>query len=481
MTRATPASSAPTVGRQAYARPRLVVPLAKFLVWVFFRRVEVVGRERVPRSGGVVFAANHTNALVDGAVLLATLPRAPRFLGKSTLWQIAILRPFLELAAAIPVYRRQDPGVDPRRNEETFSRCHEVLAAGGAIAIFPEGTSHSEPALVPLKTGISRIVLEAAARFPGSELHVVPVGLTFEEKNRFRSRVLVVIGEPIDPASELEGYRAAPRQAVQRLTERVREALKAVTLNYPSWREARLIERAVELWARPQAELPSDLSLERRFELARAFIAAYRELARRAPQRVAAVAAAVAAYDELLALYRLRDAQVAASYPLHGVWRFVAKSLGLMLVRLPLALLGTAIHAAPYFAADRVARRPGRSADVEATYKILAGMIFYPLTWLLWAVLGGWLGGAWVALAAALVGPLSGFVALRFHQRREYFGREVRAYLLLRSGKRAMAELRQRRRAVLAQVQALAADYREILEPSWRTGGQPRASKPGSQ
>ena len=45
-----------------------------------------------------------------------------------------------------------------------FSRSHELLAEKGALALFPEGTSHSDPALKPLTTGAARIVLEAAGR-----------------------------------------------------------------------------------------------------------------------------------------------------------------------------------------------------------------------------------------------------------------------------------------------------------------------------
>lgn len=440
------------------ARPRVVTPLVRLLLAIFFRDIEVVGASRVPRSGGVVFAANHVNALIDPALLLATMPRSPRFLAKSTLWHMPVVRPFLELAAAIPVYRRQD-GADPADNAEMFARCHRALAAGGAIALFPEGTSHNEPALVPLKTGISRIVLEAEARFGGIGSRIVPVGLTFEDKGRFRSRALVTVGQPLDPAPYLAAYAAEPRETVRALTERVRAALAAVTLNYPSWREARLIERAAELYARPHAELPAEDSLEARFATRKAFIDGYRALAARAPQQVARTAAAVEAYDELLGLYRLRDAQVAAAYPPARVWRFVSKSLGLLLVRLPLALLGTAINALPYAAVAWLARRPHRSADVLATYKLFGSLVFYPLTWAALALAVGFLHAA-AGLAMLALGPLSALVALRFHERRGHFRREARAYLLLRSGRRSMAELRRRRAAVLAAVQALAAEHR---------------------
>ncbi|HTQ80079.1 MAG TPA: lysophospholipid acyltransferase family protein, partial [Thermoanaerobaculia bacterium] len=187
---------------------RVLPALARFLLRVFFRQVEVVGEERIPRGRPLVLVANHVNGLIDPVLVYGPLPLHPCFLAKSTLWKIPILAQLLDLARAIPVYRRQDEGVDPRRNEETFARCHEALAEGGTIALFPEGTSHNEPALQPLKTGAARIALEAERRFGPLGVRLLPVGLTFDERGRFRSRALVRVGEPVDPAPELALFQA---------------------------------------------------------------------------------------------------------------------------------------------------------------------------------------------------------------------------------------------------------------------------------
>lgn len=475
------AESPPAAALDALAARQVsksMVWLSRWLLRIFFRQVEVVGADQVPSDGPVVFVANHVNSLVDPALLLGFLPRRSRFLAKSTLWQMIVLKPFLHLAAAIPVYRRQDAGVDTTQNAQTFARCHEVLAAEGVIALFPEGTSHNEPSLVPLRTGVSRIVLQAEARFPGLGVRIVPVGLTFDAKTRFRSRALVVVGPPLDVAQEVADFETVDledgaRDAVRRLTERISEALGEVTLNFPSWDEARLIERAAEIYERPMGEVPSERRLSAHFPVRQAFIRGYRALHQRVPQQVKAVAEAVEDYDHWLEDLALTDAQVAARYPVKGSLRFVVWSLFVLLLRFPLALVGTLYNVLPYQLADWISRRNVETMDVTATYKLLASMLFYPLTWLAGALIGGWWWG-WVgALSGGLLGPVSGFVALRFMERRRLLLRQVRAFFVLKGARRRSQELRLRRLAVTERLEELVEFY-EVMTPS-DGGGVPSA------
>ncbi len=438
--------------------------LARFLVRVFYDTIEVVGLERVPRDRPLVFVANHVNSLVDPALLLAFMPVLPRFLGTSEMWQMPLLKPFLRWAAAIPVYRRHVAGFDRKKNLQTFARCHEVLAGGGSIGILPEGTSHNQPALVPLRTGVSRIVLQAEARFgdlgirPGGlGIRVVPVGFTFEERTRFRSDVVVEIGEAIDPAAEIEVYQSRPRVAIKGLTGRIREALVSVTLNYPSWEEADLIRQAAEIFRQP-----GPAALSQRVALRRTFIAAYRALKSQRPREVETVIAAVRGYAEALRRHRLRDELVAAAYRPREMLRFACKSLWLLLIRLPLGLAGMVVHFLPFQAASLAARRLPEGADRVATYKVIGSMVFYPLTWLLLAVGVGWTWGLGAALLALVLAPLCGGVALRLYLRGTLVWERTRAFLLLRSGKPSIAELKRRRRAAAEAIEELV----ELYQPS---------------
>lgn len=430
------------------APERLLQGFARLVLKVFFRRVEVVGEERIPREGPLVLVANHVNGLIDAALIVGALPVWPRMLAKSTLWKNPVIRPFVEGAKAIPVYRKQDQ-VDTAGNEQMFEACHEVLIQGGAIALFPEGKSHNEPRLQPLKTGLARIVVGAERKHPGLAVKIVPVGLTFDEKETFRSRALVQVGEPLE---------VGPGEEVRSLTARVDQGLKEVTLNYPSWEEAWLIGRAAELYGRAELAVPRGRRLADHFQVHRAFVEGYHDLRRRHPEKVQAVEGAVREYDRLLKAFGLRDDQVAAAYSPNPVIRFVATTILRLLVHLPLAAVGTVLNVIPFWLVRLVAWAVRRHPDQVATYKVFGGLILYPLAWLVEGIVAArWMDSAWLGALVFLLGPLTGYAAMLFRERGEVFWNEAWAFLFLRTRRRLASELKARRSAVFQEVDELAA------------------------
>ena len=205
---------APPVGPGASSTAKLVIRgFARLLTRTFFRQVEVEHGDRISLEHPTVVVVDHRNGLVDGLVLMGALRRYPRFLGKSTLFHNPILWPFLKLAGVVPVFRAQDGGSSVG-NRRAFARCHRLLEQGGIVAIFPEGISHDEPTLQPLRTGAARIALSAAADGV-SEIETVVVTLTYDDKQRFRSRAVVRVGQPIPVQPWVRPYLRDARETVR--------------------------------------------------------------------------------------------------------------------------------------------------------------------------------------------------------------------------------------------------------------------------
>ena len=210
---------------------------------------------------------------------------AARFLAKSTLFRNPISRLVMEAFGSIPIYRAHESGArggDASRNDASFARCRAELAAGGAMALFPEGVSHSDPQLRPLKTGAARIALSTEAEHDGRlGVTLVPVGLYYERKALFRSSVLLVVGEPIAVAPLLADYRRDERQTVEALTETIDARLDEVVLQAESRDLLAGIAR-VARWTSDEGS--QDLAAQH--QRAREMADAYARLRARDPARV---------------------------------------------------------------------------------------------------------------------------------------------------------------------------------------------------
>src|SRR2546428_12292227 len=254
---------------------------------IFLRRIELAGVENVPRSEGVIFAVNHPNGLIDPLFLLVFAPRPVSFLAKAPIFKMPVIGWFARALDSIPVYRRQD-SMPTESNRGTFAAARALLARGGAIAIFPEGTTHSDSRLRELKTGASRIALGASIR-----VSIVPTGLYYTAKQTFRSGALAVFGTPIVVEPEPVNADGEPRpESVDALTRRIDEGLTAVTLQADSRAAPELVARAARNFSGGvDGDLPQELKLRRRF------VAGYAFLREHDPARLAKLQSRIAQFD----------------------------------------------------------------------------------------------------------------------------------------------------------------------------------------
>ncbi|HEX6574604.1 MAG TPA: lysophospholipid acyltransferase family protein [Gemmatimonadaceae bacterium] len=198
----------------------------------FYSSIQVVGRERIPRTGPVIIAASHHNALVDALIAGWIAPRRLTLTAKATLLENPLVAWLFPLAGVVPLRRAKDEitkkGDAPvTRNAGAFDSILSVLAEGGMVLIFPEGISHSDPHLAPLKTGAARLALEARDKRGIDNLQIIPLGLNFEDKGNPGTAVLAEAGEPIH-MDRVGGI------AVNELTEMIATRLAAVSLKEPT-------------------------------------------------------------------------------------------------------------------------------------------------------------------------------------------------------------------------------------------------------
>jgi glycerol-3-phosphate O-acyltransferase/dihydroxyacetone phosphate acyltransferase len=414
--------------------------LARLLVHIFFRRVEVEHGEAIAPGVPTVLVANHTNGLVDGLLLMAALRRYPRFLGKSTLFKILPLWPFLKLAGVVPVYRSKD-GESTSKNTGAFAMCRRLLSHGGMVALFPEGVSHDEASLQPLRTGAARIALGAALDDGVDGVVTVAVGLAYDRKARFRSRALVRVGTPEAVSGWAETYRRDDHEAARALTDDMADRLRLVSPDYESWVQAETLRRIADVVDRPTAIVPAEVDLAQREHLA--------QLLAEGPGPTDPLYEAFDRYERDLVLLGLSDAQLSASYRSGHLRLMLVWALVKVVAAAPLALVGGVVHVVPYQIMKKVGTLP-TNEGVKATVKLLGCFASFTLLYIALGVIFGLEFGVAAGIVAFVAAPACGYVTVLFSERVKRVGGAVAGARAVRSRGAVISTVLANRNAVVA-------------------------------
>ncbi|AKQ64236.1 1-acyl-sn-glycerol-3-phosphate acyltransferase [Myxococcus hansupus] len=423
-----------------------------------FYRVKVNAPALEP-EGPVLFVGNHPNGLIDPALVFILTRRKVTFLAKAPLFRMPVIGWLLKGLDALPVYRKQDDPTKMGGNEGTLDAAKGALVQGRAITIFPEGKSHSEPGLAELKTGAARIALNAAKA--GAAVRIVPVGLTYAEKHVFRSEVLIDVGPAIDVRDYLPADAAAEPDAVRRLTERIAEGLRAVTLNLEQWADLPLVQLAEQLFAFRQG---GALDAERLRLWARG-VQLFRT---HEPERFERLREQFVAFQHRMGLVRATGPEdLALVYRAGNVVPFVVKTLLALQLGLPLFALGLGLFWLPYQVPRLASRRA--ELDVQATVKFLTAFVVALVWWGALTTAAAFWGGAVLAVAVFVAVPPLALFTLYFSERWSVLQRDIRVFLAMGNRVRLKAMLLAEGERLASEVERLADEYRPKLDASARS------------
>ncbi len=388
----------------------MMVRFLRLVVSVFFRQISIVGREHIPQDAAVIFAGNHPNSLLDPILIITSCGRKVHFAAASILFKNPLLKMCLSALGCVPVFRRKDHGGKAVSNDATFAALHDVLAAGGAMGIFPEGISHDEAQLAKLKTGAARIALSLLNQHPDAAVYIVPCGLTYVRPKRFRSRALVQFGPPIEVSTKaVDTGEEAERVEARRLTDDLDVQLRALTVNAADWDTVRVLDAVRRLYQ------PEGIALADRIELSRRFTAVYPHV--KDKPAVQQIYQRVHEYQERLDEAGLSDRDLTRRIgPIEGFFRALGNLLRVIFWA-PVAAPGLALHLPIGVLSSWGSRHFSPRRDVTATTKVVIGIGLVMLTYGVLVALA-WLGGG--LRQAALVGallPVSGYGTLRVLER----------------------------------------------------------------
>ncbi len=289
-----------------------------------------------------------------------------------------------------------------------------------------------------------------------SDLKIVPAGLYYTSKTKFRSSALLYFGKPIEVTPvALEADGNPPKPAVRELSSKVEVALRSVILDAEHEEALQTITRAEKIFSSEAADAGNE-SLADELQLQQRFIKAYTVLRQHAPERLRKLEVRMSRFEEELSQAGVDPDDLSAPTSTLAVFKHLVTRVLLFLLLIGPATLGAVIHYPAYQLGGYLATRISKQyEDVISTVKILSAMLLFPLTWLVVIVIS-WrlLGWKW-ALATAVVVPLAGFVAIRFFEAIDSFMGGLRALVFFLMRRRFFVRLLAERKAIRNEILAL--------------------------
>jgi 1-acyl-sn-glycerol-3-phosphate acyltransferase len=216
---------------------------------IYFRKIRVIGREKIPRNGPVLLAPNHQFAFMDALILTKIDRKIPFFLVRADIFKTKIANYLLRSLRMLPVYRARDKVDLMEKNEEIFDQCVDILGKEGHMIIFPEGNHSKIRRIRPVQKGILRIAFRTINEKPDSkDLIIIPVGINYDDQSSFQSDILVNFGNPIRVSQYLKEFNESSAKIYGELKEKIYSELTKLTINIDNLESYKFYENILKVY-----------------------------------------------------------------------------------------------------------------------------------------------------------------------------------------------------------------------------------------
>jgi len=439
----------------------------RITVKVYFKTIDINGIENIPEKGPLFIVANHPSGFMDPIVIAALTKRRLFFIAKGAAFNHPVARWLLPRFNIIPIYRSHEtPGLT-HKNKDVFHQCHQHLAKGGAILIFPEGISLTERKIKKIQSGTARICFgaEAANNFK-LNIKIVTVGLNFSNPHKFQSDLFVNIDQPIHVADYYELYQQDAFKAAHALTDEIRRRIESRVIAIDD-KETDILVSKIELMQK--SRILKDLGFANH-ELDGDFIATkiisdtvhyYQE---HQPERVERVKNDIDSYLFDLDQLRLNDTLLKSLQRTTPILDALFSML-YMAVGFPLYVFGVINNYIPFkipnWSFHYFSRRPEFFGSIAITIGTLAFIVFYSIQ--IWIVTG--LSHDWRIITGYIILlPLSGFFAFYYFRKLKTLRGRWLLFSLFYRKTSTIASILLKRESIIHKLEEARKEYLETMQ-----------------
>lgn len=371
---------------------KIVRAYVKLTLKQYYGEFVVNGLENIPADCPVIFAPNHTNALMDALAVVTAAPtqRSVTFLARADLFNNPTVASILHFTKIMPAFRMRDGVKNLGKNEEIFDRCVEILHSNNTLCIMPEGNQEVERKLRPLVKGIFRIAFAAQEKEGRAPyVKIIPVGLDFGSLEKFGKHLIVNFGKPIEVSEYMIEYADNPVNATNQLRDKLRNDLHYLSFDLASEHHYHSFETTTELLNNTFLEQMQldDNHLNRlyaRQEIARVLV----NIEKKEPEKAQRIAQLSKEYKAELKRANLRN-WLFEKRKVHNSSIFT--DILLLVINFPFAAYGFVMNILPFYVPVFIRKKiikPEFSGFFSSIHYAI-GVLSFPLFWLLELIIFG--------------------------------------------------------------------------------------------
>lgn len=430
---------------------RLIVTIG---IRFYYKEIRIINRKNLPESGPCIYIANHPNTLMD-AWMIGYASKIPiHFMAKGTLFSSPFKNKILRSLNMIPINRKGEGTMGGVSNKDSFEACYTILESKKCLLIFPEGSSFLERHLRELKSGTARIALEAERRNQGKlKVKIVPLGLNYLDADRFRSRVMIHVGQPVFVENYLKDFETNPGPTAKKLTEVFRIRLEQLLVNSSEKEEELMIEELHEVFSSKYIR-QSRKGVAGEFELLKKIRDKMEETKLTSPWKTAEIRETLENLKSRLDHYEIRSDFLDRRFRTRMFFRQLLVSVFVLLIALPVYVFGLLHNFSQYKLTDVFVPKLTRDLEYYAPLSVLLGLILYPLVYLafMFGMKYTFDLPFWDQLAYFISMPVSGLLAYTLHVYLRHISVKWRFIYHLLKDKQKMQDLKQEKEKLRALV-----------------------------
>ncbi len=214
---------------------------------IFFKRIDLVGLEKLKSGKPAIIIANHPASFLDAMVLAVFLKRSIHFYVRGDIFTHPLAYKVLTMLHMIPIFSREH-GVDNLgKNKRTFDRGRKLLEEGKLLLIFPEGFSRQSKQLEPFKKGAARVALQTA--FEGgkvNDLQIQTVALNYSY-HHLGANLLIRLGDAITLEGYEQQYEEFPALAITQLNKAMSEMFQQNVIHVKDGNRTKVAEALIRM------------------------------------------------------------------------------------------------------------------------------------------------------------------------------------------------------------------------------------------